>query len=285
MIKHPLKNKLKTELKTRPIIWFRLYKASLDPIVNQIINFLDELGNFIFFFKEILTKLIHFSPNYKELIIQIHYIGIQSIFVVSITGIFVGAIVTLNLHLQLSIFGAEKYLGGLNVSSSFRELTPLLISFIIASKVGVFTTAELGAMKISDEIDTLRSLSIDPIRYLIVPRFLGVLISSFSLLIFGLFMSFIGGLMTALSLGINSTEYVMTIPSIVSIYSLIYAISKCFIFGTLVAAIGCYMGYTAQGGSRGLARTTRNTAELLIVSLIFTDYLLALFMNFLSKLL
>ena len=261
------------------------YKKIYDPFIDKVILFLNTLGKYLYFLKEVIAKIIAFSPNYRELFSQIHYIGSKSIFVVSITGVFVGALVSMNLQMQLNAFGADKFIGGLNVSSSFRELTPLLISFIIASKVGVFTTAELGAMRISDEIDTLRSLAIDPIRYLIVPRFIGVFVSSFSLLIFGLFMSFIGGMVAAVSLGVNPVQYIITIPILVSTYSLIYAIVKCFIFGFIVASIGCFMGYGARGGSEGLARVTRLTAEVLIVALIFVDYLLAMFMNFVSGIL
>jgi len=151
--------------------------------------------------------------------------------------------------------------------------------------MGVYSTAELGAMKISDEIDTLKSLAIDPIRYLIVPRFIGVLISSFLLLIYGLFMSFIGGLLSSVSFGINPVQYLETIPILVSGYSLIYAVIKCFILGSLVSSISCYMGYTVVGGSRELAIRTRVTAEVLIVSLIFADYLMALFVNYISRML
>ena len=268
-----------------PRIFFYVYEKTFSPLVESIIVFLNSMGYYLYFLKEVFIKVIVHSPNYKEIIIQIYQIGIKSILVVSVTGVFVGAIVSMHLHVQLIIFGAENYIGGLNISSSFRELTPLLISFIIASKVGVYTTAELGAMKISDEMDALRSLSIDPIRYLIVPRFIGVLISCFSLLIFGLFMSFFGGLLAAVSLGVSPSQYVITIPSVVTPYSLIYAIIKCFIFGFIVSSIGCFMGYNTSGGSKGLSRTTRITAEVLIVSLIFVDYLLAMIMNYFSKLL
>jgi phospholipid/cholesterol/gamma-HCH transport system permease protein len=261
------------------------YKKIYDPFIERVILFLNTLGKYLYFLKDLFGKIIAFSPNYGELFSQIYYIGAKSIFVVSITGVFVGALVSMNLQMQLQAFGANKFIGGLNVSSSFRELTPLLISFIIASKVGVFTTAELGAMRISDEIDTLRSLAVDPVRYLIVPRFIGVFVSSFFLLILGLFMSFVGGMAAAVSLGVNPVQYVITIPILVSTYSLMYAIVKCLIFGFLVASIGCFMGYYARGGSEGLARVTRLTAEVLIVALIFFDYLLVMLMNFISGML
>jgi len=264
---------------------FYIYTKLFSPIVERSIVFLNNMGVFLYFLRDVAIRVIGFSPNYKEIFLQIYHVGIKSVFVVSITGLFVGALVSMNLQMQLAIFGAEKFMGGLNVSSSFRELTPLLISFIIAGKVGAYTTAELGSMKISDEIDTLRSLAIDPVRYLIVPRFIGVLISSFSLLLFGLFMSFIGGLSAAVSLGINPVQYILTIPAIVSPCSLVYGIAKCFVFGLIVSSIACFMGYRAHGGSRGLAKTMRITAETLIVSLIFFDYIMAVLMNFVSGLL
>src|SRR5690606_29057243 len=137
-------------------------------------------------------------------------------------GFFVGAIMTIQFTLQVKEFGALGYLGGLATSATIREVGPLLIAFMLSGKVGAFTSAELGTMRVTEQIDAIRCLGANPIREIILPRFFGIVISSFFLLLIGLFMSVFGGLLLGLIFsGINPQEYVRHIPTLVNGWSIL----------------------------------------------------------------
>src|SRR5690606_15432717 len=132
-------------------------------------------------------------------------------------GFFVGAIMTVQFTLQVKEFGALGYLGGLATSATIREVGPLLIAYMSSGKVGACTSAELGTMRVTEQIDAIRCLGANPLQEIILPRFLGIVISSFLLLVVGLLMSVLGGLLLGLLFsGINPEEYLRHIPTIVS---------------------------------------------------------------------
>src|SRR4051812_1422395 len=128
------------------------------------------------------------------LVEQIYLIGVRSFFITVVAGLFVGAIMAIQINLQLRDFGAQAFLGGLSASTTIRDVGPTLIAFLLSGKVGAFTSAELGTMKVTDQVDAIRCLGMDPIRYLILPRMVAVVISSFLLLVVGLVVTVVGGL-------------------------------------------------------------------------------------------
>src|SRR5690606_26838333 len=132
-------------------------------------------------------------------------------------GFFVGAIMTIQFTMQVKEFGALGFLGGLATSGTIREVGPLLIAFMLSGKVGAFTSAELGTMRVTEQIDAIRCLGANPLLEIVIPRFLGIVVSSFFLLATGLIMSIGGGLLLGIVFsGISPEEYVRHIPNIVT---------------------------------------------------------------------
>src|SRR5690606_40968225 len=132
-------------------------------------------------------------------------------------GFFVGAIMTIQFTLQVKEFGALGYLGGLATSATIREVGPLLIAFMLSGKVGAFTAAELGTMRVTEQIDAIRCLGANPIKEIIVPRFVGIVVASFFLLAGGLMLSIAGGLlMGSIFASVSLQEYFRHIPTLVS---------------------------------------------------------------------
>ncbi len=236
-----------------------------------------QFGAVILFGIQVLRVFFQFGVRRAALVDEIYKVGVHSVLTTVLTGFFVGAIMAIQLDLQLRDFGAQSYLGGLSASVTIRNVGPVLIAFILAGKVGAFTSAELGTMQVTDQINAIRCLGVDPIRYLVVPRLLAVLAASFLLLIIGLIAAIAGGIiLSTIQLGINWISFVRGIPSIVTGWSVMVGVGKSLCFGAILAVVCCYQGYHAQGGSAGVGMAVRRTAVQSLVSILVANYLLGL---------
>ncbi|MEK6774242.1 MAG: ABC transporter permease [Bdellovibrionota bacterium] len=240
-------------------------------LLNKIIN---EIGLSLLFLKEILNTLFK-TPCKSHLIYeQIWNVTMESFATTALAGFFVGAIMTVQFTLQMNEFGALGYLGGLATSGTIREVGPLLIAFMLSGKVGAFTSAELGTMRVTEQIDAIRCLGANPIQEIILPRFLGIIISAFFLLGIGLLMSILGGMfLGSLFAGVNPEEYVRHIPTILALPSIFSGLVKCFCFAVVLATICTYKGYTTTGGAKGVGRSVVSTAVTTMICIVVFDWL------------
>jgi len=234
---------------------------------------LNGLGTHLSFFGDVLHSLAFKKLERKEFLTQLAQTGWRSLPTTLTAGIFTGAIMAVQFHLQLKDFGAEATLGGLNTSGTLREVGPILIAFMLAGKVGAFTSAELGTMKVTDQIEAIRCLGVDPLNFLVVPRFLAVILSSIVLLAFGLFISVVGGIIAAWFVGgINPQQYLSMIPRFAVPETIVLAIAKAIIFGILMGHLCCAHGYWTTGGTQGVGRSVRKTAVQSMVAIVLSDF-------------
>lgn len=238
---------------------------------------IQELGRNLLFLGEILQTLFR-RPCRPHLVFeQIWHVTIESFATTAMAGFFVGAIMTVQFALQMKEFGALGYLGGLATSGTLREVGPLLIAFMLSGKIGAFTSAELGTMRVTEQIDAIRCLGANPIQEIILPRFLGIIISSFFLLIVGLCMSILGGMFLGFFFaGVNPEEYVRHIPTILSWASVANGLVKCFCFSLVLATICTQQGFFATGGARGVGRGVVSTAVNTMIAIVVMDWLTSL---------
>nr|WP_295901053.1 ABC transporter permease [uncultured Bdellovibrio sp.] len=209
-----------------------------------------------------------------EVFEQIWKVTADSFANTAMAGFFVGAIMTVQFAMQMKEFGALGYLGGLATSGTFREVGPLLIAFMLSGKVGAFTSAELGTMRVTEQIDAVRCLGADPLQEIIVPRFIGIIISSFFLLGAGLIMSVFGGMLMGQAFaGVNFEEYLRHVPLIVSPVSILNGLIKCFAFAVVLATICTYKGFTTSGGAKGVGRSVVSTAVATMICIVVMDWL------------
>ncbi len=232
-----------------------------------------EVGLTVLFLRDIVRTAVRNPINGHLIAEQIVKVTQQSFATTALAGFFVGAILTVQFTLQVKQFGALGYLGGLATSGTIREVGPLLIAFMLSGKVGAFTSAELGTMRVTEQIDAIRCLGANPLLEIILPRFIGIVISSFFLLAIGLFMSIFGGLlMGVLFSGINPDEYLRHIPTIVSLVSIASGLIKCFVFALVLATICTYKGYATTGGAKGVGRAVVSTAVATMVCIVIADW-------------
>jgi phospholipid/cholesterol/gamma-HCH transport system permease protein len=248
-------------------------------IVNRyIIGVISEIGSMILFLKEVFETAVRYPSTRQQILEQIWRVTVQSVSTTAMAGFFVGAIMSVQFAMQMNEFGALGYLGGLATSGTIREVGPLLIAFLLSGKIGAFTSAELGTMRVTEQIDAIRCLGANPIQEIIVPRFIAIFVASFFLLGAGLIMSIFGGaLMGYVFAGVNHEQYVRFIPTIVTLPSILSGTFKSFIFALVLGTICTYKGYYTTGGAKGVGRSVVNTAVMTMMSIVVADWLTTTF--------
>ena len=241
-----------------------------------VITFRDifaDIGAGILFLKEVISTAIRHPCDRRTLLEQVWSVTMQTLPTTAMAGFFVGAIMALQFIAQVKNFGALGLLGGLATSATVREVGPVLIAFMLAGKVGAYTSAELGTMRVTEQIDAIRCLGTNPIQFLVLPRFIAILVAAFMLLAAGLVMSVIGGVTLASAVGnINPLEYVREIPRMITAGSILGGLFKCFVFAFLLATICTYKGYTTTGGSKGVGRSVISTSVSTMVGIVLADW-------------
>jgi phospholipid/cholesterol/gamma-HCH transport system permease protein len=238
---------------------------------------INDIGGCLMFLGEAARTAVRRPLPMHEVFTQLWRVSTQSLLTTALAGFFVGAVMTLQFTLQVKTYGALGYLGGLATSGTIREVGPLLIAFMLSGKVGAYTSAELGTMRVTEQIDAIRCLGANPFQEIILPRFIAIVFSSFALLGAGLFMSIAGGLLLGVVYsGITVEEYLRHIPTIVTTASIVSGLFKCFVFALVLASICTYKGYTATGGAKGVGRAVVSTAVSTMVGLVVADWLTSL---------
>lgn len=238
---------------------------------------LDDIGGGILFLIDVFSSIKRAPVSMRNVSEQVWTVTIQSYPTTALAGFFTGAIMAVQFALQVGEFNALGFLGGLATSGTFREVGPLLIAFMLSGKVGAYTAAELGTMRVTEQIDAIRCLGANPIQEIILPRFIGIVVSSFFLLLVGLLMSVGGGILLGVFFaGISPEEYVRHIPTIVTLPSILSGLFKCFVFAVMLASVCTYKGYTTYGGAKGVGRSVVNTSMATMVGIVITDWLTSL---------
>ncbi len=236
--------------------------------------FFADFGRGLQFIGQLMQTLLRRGVERKLLFDQIWSVSLQSSSTTAVAGLFVGAIMTVQFTLQVKEFGALGFLGGLATSATIREVGPLLIAFMLSGKVGAFTSAELGTMRVTEQLDAIKCLGSDPMEEIVLPRFLAIVISSFFLLLLGLTASILGGMLMGLMFsGINTEEYIRNIPKIVAGYSIFVGAFKCLCFALLLASVCTYKGYNTTGGARGVGRAVLSTSVVTMVGMVIVDWI------------
>lgn len=255
-----------------------LLNAWLRSIAAPIVSSVEAIGEVVIFGARSFGTIARYGVERGALVDQLYVIGVRSVGTTMVTGFFVGAILSIQIDLQLQDFGAQGYLGGLSASVIIRNVGPVLIAFILSGKVGAYTSAELATMQVTDQMSALRCLGADPIRYLVAPRLMAVVASSFLLLILGLMTAIGGGvLISSVQLNVNPLAFVSNIPRIVSWWSVGVGTLKSLVFGAVIGIVSCYRGYHTRGGAAEVGLAVKATAVQTMVAIIVLDFVVSSF--------
>jgi phospholipid/cholesterol/gamma-HCH transport system permease protein len=241
---------------------------------QTIVDVLHEFGGAWLFMGKVIRIYRRTSGYGRPIIAQVAEVSMRTMSTVIFAGVFVGAILVLQFDAMLRRFDAQALLGGLNTSATIREVGPLIISFLLAGKIGAYTTAELASMRVTEQIDAVESLGTDPIQYLIIPRFFGIVLSSVILLSIGLFVSVAGAVLVAQSFsGMNLYQYIASIPRFAGAWTLFEGLVRSTLFSTIVATISTFKGYTASGGARGVGTAVTQSAIYINIYIVLANFI------------
>jgi len=206
---------------------------------------------------------------------EMEQIGVRSFGVAAITTVFTGMVLALQTSYSLPSIGVKYYIGTVVSKSLVRELGPVLIALIVGGRVGTGMTAELGTMKVTEQIDAMRSMAADPVKKLVAPKLAAALLMFPLLTILGDALGILGGLLIAVfQLKITAGFYLNDVLTAITINDIFSGIGKSIFFAYWVAIVGCYNGLGASGGADGVGRATTNTVVVTAVLVLVTDFFL-----------
>ena len=246
---------------------------------------LEKIGGFtLHIFEEIGVLSILFMQTLRQLpkiqrrltVNQMAHLGVNSLPIVSLTLLFAGMVMTLQIVDILLRYGAQSTLGGIMSIAMGRELGPILTGVVVAGRVGAAMTAELGTMKVTEQIDALRCMAVNPVAYLVVPRFAACVIMVPILAFYGYLIGTAGGYAVAIfGAGLTHFAYINSIELFTTVSDVVYGLSKAMFFGGIIALIACYEGMHAKSGAEGVGQATTRSVVTSIIFIFICNYLLS----------
>lgn len=247
---------------------------------RSILNILESLGEYTQMVWLMLWGTICHPPRWKLVRNQLFDMGVLSLPVIAITGLSTGMVLAAQAYFQLSDKGLTGTTGIMVAKSMLVELGPILTAFMITGRVGAAITAELGSMKVTEQVDALRSMAVDPLRYLVAPRFIAMTLMVPILTVFSCAMGIFGGYLIAVQLyGMPSHTFFDPMPLYITNFDLLSGFSKSFFFGLLIVTISCYRGMTCRGGAAGVGNSTTNSVVICYSAILIANFMLTLGLN------
>ena len=238
-------------------------------------RFFEQMGRFV----EIVGRVFAWTPrppyDWRELFRQMVKVGVNSMPVVLLTAMFTGMVLALQTFSVLSRFNAESFVGSLVALSMVRELSAVLSGLIVAGRAGSAMGAELGTMRVTEQIDALEVMATDPVHYLVVPRVWASTLMLPLLVALGNGVGIFGGYLVAVVLmGSNPVSYINRTFQFMTSYDLFSGLIKAAVFGFLLAAIRCQQGFYTTGGAEGVGRSTTSAVVVASIAILISDFFL-----------
>ncbi len=244
-------------------------------MVERLYRFLDELGQIGILTRDFFRYLFRRPFEAGLLIDQLDSVGWRSLNVVNLTAIFSGMVLALQMGQFLAKFGAKIYVSRIMGLSLLREMGPVLAALMIAARVGAGFTAELGTMKVTEQIDAMRALGTSPVKKLVVPRVLATVVMMPLLVAVADAVGLFGGwLISVTQLGVSGDYFYTSLIHNVVVGDFVSGLGKSVFFGYLIGIIACLKGLTASGGADGVGRATTSAVVAASISVLISDFFL-----------
>lgn len=248
----------------------------LDSVGKGMLALCDRLGSFILFFVNTIVVLFTTRLKFRQVFFQMQEIGIGSLLIVVLTGSFTGLAFALQSYIGFSRVGTEGLVGLVVAMGMARELGPVLAGLMVTGRSGSAMAAEIGTMRISEQIDALKTLCIDPIQYLVVPRIVASVLILPALALFAMICGVASGyLLCIYSLGVSSETYLAIIRGRVELSDITGGLIKAAFFGLFLSWVGTYQGYMTSGGAEGVGRATTQTVVVGSIIILIANYFLS----------
>lgn len=250
--------------------------AWLELIGKKTSALIREMGAVIIFFGQTLRWTFSRPFYLKNLLRQMEQIGVNSVPVVLTTAISTGMVLALQSYTGFKRFGAQSLIGAVVSLSMTRELGPVLTGLMVAGRAGASMAAELGTMRVTEQIDALHTLATNPMKYLVVPRFLASTIMMFFLSGLGMYIGILGGYFVGVKvLGTNPVTYMNQSINNTEVSDIWYGLIKSLVFGAVIGIVGCYKGFNTEGGAEGVGKATTGAVVMSCMLILILDYFLS----------
>jgi len=247
----------------------------LKKLLTRLKRFIFEVDQLSRFSVRMILSLFGRPIYLAETMEQMYLIGIGSLFLITLTGIFAGQGMALQFSMELADFGSKNYLGRIMVLAIVRELGPTLTALMVAARVAAGITAEIGSMKSSNQLDALLAFGIDPIRKLAAPRLIALVVMVPTLTVACDFIALMGGWVIALFIShISTTTYFSAVNARLTFGNVFIGLLKPFIFAFIIAFVSCYKGFTTSGGTRGVGRSTTESVVISSITILIVNFII-----------
>ncbi|MCL4380424.1 ABC transporter permease [Candidatus Dependentiae bacterium] len=249
---------------------------ALSLVGNRLLITAHAIGSAILMVSKVVVTIGTTKPPIGRIIQQIEQIGVESLGITLGTGLFAGAVLAMQSYKGFSRVGGTGMVGPVVALTMIRELGPVFTGIMVAGRAGSSMTAELGTMKITEQLDALKTLGIDLYHYLLVPRFLGCMVAVPILALFSMTAGILGGyLVSAWQVHLNTHEYLHNICLTIEPFDILGGLCKSLVFGIIIAWVGCYQGLQTGVGASGVGKATTATVVVAAMSIVVANYLLA----------
>jgi phospholipid/cholesterol/gamma-HCH transport system permease protein len=235
------------------------------------------IGEMIVLFWRTLVALPLTWRQRRKVLDQFFEIGNASLLMVCILSFFIGGVITLQTGPLLVDHGLAGYVGGVVGYSICRELAPVMMAILLAGRVGSAMAAEIGSMRVYQEIDALRTMNINPIHYLVLPRLVAIAIALPLLVVFSILVGWLGGAFVSTAnpqIAISTGAFFANLQDLVDVKDVANGVFKSFVFAIIVGVVSCHQGLLTRGGPRGIGRSVTKAVVNSIVLIVIFDYLL-----------
>src|SRR5215212_2167629 len=247
---------------------------------EQVFDIVADIGDAAVFAMLTFKWLVRRRPRWSVLVPNFYAIGVSSVPVVAITGTFIGMVLAVQAHSQFAMMGLATRLGSVINISLVKELGPVLAATMLAGRVGSSMSAELGTMRVTEQIDALQALGTNPIHYLVVPRFLACFLLIPLLTLMADFMGVIGGAVVSTQvLMVDSFAYWQHSREYVGGMDLFAGVFKSFFFGAAIALISCHRGFNSRAGAEGVGRAATEAFVYSFIAILFLDFTIGIAWN------
>ena len=243
---------------------------------SELISWLDRSWKAVLLTGQAMYLLFTRRPNRRNTVEQMMAVGPASLIIALITAAVIGMIFTIQVAREFLALGAGSAVGGILAIALSRELCPIMMAIVVAGRVGSAFAAEIGTMRVTEQIDALYTLRTNPVEYLVLPRLIACCVMVPALTILALFTGLVGGLVMAqLIYGIASTVFLDSIRQFLTMWDILTGPLKGLIFGGLVAIIGCNWGLTTRGGAKGVGQSTTAAVVTSLLAIFIADFILS----------
>ncbi|MCH7869279.1 MAG: ABC transporter permease [Myxococcales bacterium] len=250
-------------------------RTQVESLGDRVLGAVDLAGEFFLLGVQTIRAAFRGDFPVHETMVQFDALVVRSTAIVTLTALFTGMVLALQTVVSLTRFGAKPYTGSFVGLAFVLELGPVLTALMVSGRVGAGITAELGSMAVTEQVDAIRAMGADPVQKLVLPRVFALTFGLPMLTSLAYILGIAGGALIAQQYGITTNFYLQTVINVVTVNDVLESLSKTFVFGWMIATVGCYLGLKTTGGTVGVGRATTTAVVVASIGVLVSNFFLA----------